>query len=259
MSWTRQRVPILAMVIFVAHVIAIFALHTPTPMLALPEAFRSPRMPTPQMTTNNLLEAEELNDPLVFAGAHQHGFSAAAWMMRPKQEYVLTNSAPAPRFLSFVRPPTEFPAVENLAEASRSSDLPFVEFALPKEMPKSTLAVQGALEQRRVMSAPEIPTQFATDVLSNTVVQVGVRADGFPFSTRVISGSGSRAADLQALDIANRVRFAPSMPVSVQKRNAAEAIGDPGELQWGEFVFQWFTTEPIVTNGLPKTEVSAAK
>ena len=46
-------------------------------------------------------------------------------------------------------------------------------------------AVQAALRAK----PPEIPIQFASDVLSNTVVQLGVRGDGFPFTARIVSGS----------------------------------------------------------------------
>ena len=93
-----------------------------------------------------------------------------------------------------------------------------------------------------MMASPTIPIQFASDVLSNTVIQVGIQADGFPLSSRIISGSGSRGADLTALQIANGVRFTPL---------SAATARTEGALEWGELVFQWFTTEPIATNALP--------
>jgi hypothetical protein len=250
MKWTRHRVLILAAVIFTAHVIAIFALHTPPPMVVLPDGFRSSRPLIQQSSTNATMDLDGLSDPLVFAGAHQHGFSAAAWMMRPRPEYAFTNSLPEPRFLAFARTPTELPRSDSTMILRSRTALPFVEFALPKETPQSTLTIAGGLEGRRLLTSLEPPIQFATDVLSNTVVQVGVRPDGFPFSTRIISGSGSRPADITALNIANKVRFAP-LPLA-ESRN-------PAELQWGELVFQWFTTEPGATNAPPKTSVSAAK
>jgi len=244
MSWPRQRVLILAAVIFAAHVIAIFALHTPPPMTVLPDGFRSPRPQPTVSSTNNFLELDGLNDPLVFAGAHEHGFSAFAWMMRPKSDYALTNSLPEPRFLAFSRTANEIPLTTGEQDFKPQSSLPFVAFNLPKEQPRSILRVEGGLEGRPLVKAPVLAVQAASDVLTNTVVQIGVRADGFPFSARIISGSGSRFADLTALDLANKSRFAP-LP--------AAKTADPAELQWGEMVFQWFTTELSASKNLPNS------
>lgn len=259
MSGMRKRVFILATVIFAAHVIAIFALHTPAPLVQLPDGYRSPRLQSHAQPTSHLIELEGLNDPLVFGGAHEHGFSADAWMTRPQFAYSLTNSPPAPKFLAFARSPVEIPSFDASAGVNTRSVLPFVELSLPKENRGSTLAIQGGLEDRQLLAMPSVPVQSATDVLSNTVVQVGVRADGLAFSARVITGSGSRAADLQALDIANRVRFAP---VAAPFAKIAGEIIPPvpgGDLQWGELVFQWFTTEPTATNAASKASISAAK
>jgi hypothetical protein len=244
MTWPRQRVFVLAAVIFAAHVIAIFALHTPAPMVLLPDGFRSPRSPARVISTNAFVELDGLNDPLVFAGAHRHGFSAEAWMMEPIVEYGITNSLPEPRYLSFARTPVELPQNDHTIVLNPRDVLPFVEFALPKEAPQSTFAIEGALANRRLITSVAVPIQFASDVLTNTVVQLGVRADGFPFSARIVSSSGSHAADVTALDIANKARFAP-LPLPDSE--------NPARLQWGELVFQWFTTEPSATNAAPKT------
>jgi hypothetical protein len=253
MKWTRHKVTVLAATIFAAHVIAIFALHTPPPMVMLPDGFRAPLRPLTPPTTNGLAELDGLNDPLVFAGAHQHGFSAAAWMIRPHLDYTLTNSAPQPRYLAFSRTAADFPPTDTKLFSRHDQNLPFVDFQLPVETPRSRLAIEGDLRNRTLTTAPEIPIQYASDVLSNSVVQIGVRADGFPFTARIVSGSGSRAADLTALDIANKLRFVPASLI-----NSSDSA-DPAALQWGELQFQWFTTEPSATNAPPKTSVSAAK
>ena len=242
MSWTRQRVTILAALIFAAHVAVIFALHTPRPMVALPETFRTPRLKSSTSPTTGLADLDGLNDPLVFAGAHEHGFSASAWMMRPSQDYALTNSKPPPRFLAFARTPMNFPPRQTENSVQSQTTLPFLDIALAPEPHKSMLFVEGELQNRPLARTPEIPLQTATDVLTNTVIQVAVKADGFPFSARIITSSGSRFADLKALDIANHLKFTP-LPPAVPR--------DPTELQWGECVFQWFTTEPGATNAVP--------
>jgi hypothetical protein len=239
MSWTRKRVTILAAVIFVAHIIGIFALHTPRPMVSLQDDFRTPRLTPTPIETNASSRLEGLNDPLVFAGAHEHGFSAAAWMTKPHQDYVLTNSKSPPRFLAFARAPMKFPPRETQIAVPGRTALPFVEISLLRNTQKSILRIEGGLENRALLKTPEIPTQSASDVLSNTVVQVAVKPDGFPFSARVVTGSGSRVADLRALQIANQLRFAPLSTAIVRNAN---------DLQWGECVFQWFTTEPAAPN-----------
>ena len=250
MSWTRQRITILAAVIFVAHVAVIFALHTPRPMVALPETFRTPRLKSPTTPANPPPTLDGLNDPLVFAGAHEHGFSASAWMMRPRQDYALTNSKPPPRFLAFARTPMNFPPAPNENKIETQTSLPFLDIALAAEPRKSKIRLEGELHVRPLARTPEIPIQSATDVLTNTVVQIAVKSDGFPFSARIITSSGSRATDLKALDIANHFKFTP-LPPAVSR--------DPTELQWGECVFQWFTTEPSATNAAPSGPNVTAK
>jgi hypothetical protein len=185
----------------------------------------------------------------VFAGAHEHGFSAAAWMIRPKQEFALTNPPPAPRYLAFVRTPLTLPA-ERESKFRREDDLPELQFTLPSDPQKSILMIGGELKNRGLIRVIDVPVQIASDVLSNTVVQVAVRADGFPFSARVISGSGSRGADDVALDLAKKARFSALPQVRP---------GEGAEMQWGELVFQWFTAGPNMTNSPAKTAVSAAR
>ena len=249
MNWSGKRLTIVATIIFLAHVIAIFAFHTPRPMVILPDGFRTPRSLPVVTGTNYNAELDGLNDPLVFAGAHDHGFSAWAWMMRPKQEFALTNPPPSPRYLAFVRSPIELPT-ESEAKLRRGEDLPEMQFALPSDPQKSILMIEGDLKNRGLIRPIDVPVQIASDVLSNTVVQVAVRADGFPFSARVISGSGSRAVDDVALDLAKKARFS-ALP-QIRPRDGAE-------MQWGALVFQWFTAGPTMTNLPAKTAVSAAR
>lgn len=249
MSWSRKRLAIVATVIFLAHVIAIFAIHTPRPMVVLPDGFRTPRaLPVP-LTPNEVAELDGLDDPLVFAGAHEHGFSAAAWMMRPRQEFAITNAPSSPRYLAFSRTPLELPAESGFL-IQREADLPLVQFNLASEPRKSMLMIEGDLKKRSLVKAIEVPMQQGAEVLSNTVVQVAVRADGFPLTARIISGSGSRGADVTALDLATKARFSPLPQVRP---------GEGVKVQWGELVFQWFTADLAGTNAPPKTAVSAAR
>jgi hypothetical protein len=246
MDWSRQRWVLIASVVLAAQVAAIFALHSKQPMLArlaggelkkFPEAIQPSASP----------QIDALNDPMVFAAAHPRGFSGAAWLKAPEADYQISNSIPPARFLEFQRSPAAT-GDANSWERPRTA-LPLLQLSIAKPPAKSLLMVEGALAARTPAIMPELPIQHGTDLLSNTVVQVGVRVDGFPLSTRIILGSGSRGADLAALEIARKIRFGP-LPVNVSRETA--------DLQWGQLVFQWFTTEPPSTNAVTATGATAA-
>jgi len=249
MEWTRQRWVVVASLALAGQIASIFALHTRQRILAQPSGGELNHFPA--TTTNTASsEMEDLNDPLLFAGAHPHGFSAAVWLTAPKADYALSNSIPAPRYLDFERAPTKF-GNENSGRPPEPP-LPLLQFAVAKPAQKSVLWVEGALLERAPAKLPEAPPQFGSDVLSNTVVQVGVRADGFPLSMRVVTGSGSRGADDAALEMARKMRFAP-LPINRQN--------EENPLQWGQMVVQWFTAEPASTNRATQAAVvtNAAK
>lgn len=215
--------------LFAAHVVGIFALHTREPIMTRVESTRG--RPAADPAPSVAPELDGLNDPLIFAGAHPRGFSAHAWLDRPRMDYAQTNRPVAPRFLAYARPAEQ--QKTELAAPRLSTPLPFLPLSLQAPPARSALMVEGALAERPLLETPALSAQFATDVLSNSVVQLGIQGDGFPISARIISGSGRREADLSALQIANGLRFAPRPGTSVQ---------------WGQLVFQWFTAEPTGTN-----------
>lgn len=242
MSWTRQRLFATAVVIFLGQLGAIFALHTREPLLVKLPPFPAVHAGSPSRHSNSP-ELQYLNDPMIFAGAHTAGFSAAAWLGRARLDFNLSNSVPPPTFLDFERHSTIEIASSN--PPPQITPLPLLNFSLSNDTPRqSRLVLEGPLSSRPLAANPPIPIQFGTDVLSNSVVQVSVQADGFTVLSRLVSGSGSRAADLTALEIANKLRFAPQPLQSV----APSSEGAPEPLQWGRLVFQWFTTEPASTN-----------
>lgn len=246
MTWTRNKWIFVAASVFLAQVAGIFALHTREPLMVRPTG--DPRRPLISSEGNEKQispEMEALKDPMIAAGAHPNGFSSAAWLTQPRLEYAPSNSTPPPRFLTYARS-TNLPEADTSSE--RRGELPFVRLNLSNATPRSILSIEGTLAERPLVKNPAVPVQFATDVLSNTVVQVAVRADGFPLFTRIVAGSGSRAADLNALQIAGDVRFAP---LTSQGRS---------DLQWGELVFEWFTAElPATNRPVPPPEVGPGK
>jgi outer membrane biosynthesis protein TonB len=237
MSWTTKRLLVIAALLLAAHLFAIFTLHTRDPILARIAMTGTPRryFPTPPPASiPSPAEPDSLIDPLAFASANPRGFSGPAWMDRPKTIYATSNSIAQPKFLTSRAALTKGP--DPLDPTPPATPLPFIQLAIPKTERQSTLAIDGPLAARLPASGlPTPPNQTAAEVLGNTTIQLGVQADGFPFSARIINGSGSRAADLIALRLAKQIRFAPG----------------PTNLEWSDLTFQWFT-EPPATNAVPK-------
>jgi len=100
---------------------------------------------------------------------------------------------------------------------------------------RSFVRVEGELARRELCSSVEIPPVPHTDLLTNTVVQVGVNRSGLVLCRAVLSGSGSKAADQQAHDLAKTIRFNPLGLANPDQ---------PHSLTWGRLVFQWHTVEP---------------
>ena len=222
MAWSRKKLIAFGFLIFAGQIGAIFALHTREPLRSKFGPI-IPSRPVAFATNSVGTEVEELNDPLVFAGAHEQGFSAHAWMKRPPMELAMTNSIPPPAFLEFQRTPTEFPGTNQFR--GLTPDLPFVRLPISNPPPKGLpVLVRGLPADRQLITKIIPPPQIDSALSSNTVVQVAVQSDGYPFSTRILTGSGSVSADLTALQLARNARFAPTKST---------------DLQWAELVFQW--------------------
>ena len=93
----------------------------------------------------------------------------------------------------------------------------------------STLRVADDLANRRLLNPPELQPWAAADLLTNTVVQVLVNAEGNVVThTLLAPGSGDPKADQRALALARTARFQPL-------RGAAPA------LTLGVLIFEWRT------------------
>ncbi|MDX1952504.1 MAG: energy transducer TonB [Verrucomicrobiota bacterium] len=188
--------------------------------------------PTGTAVSSSLLEA-----PLVFAAPHPQGFSGAAWMKLPAIKAPVRAATNNMQFTSYREAghgsiSVVFPGNDLLPPAR--SAMPMVSWSpeVPDSTPKSILTIHSAFAPR-LRTVPELPPQVHTDVLSNSVVQVGLDPRGRVVSSRILVGSGSRQADLDALRIARQLSYTPS----------AEH-----ELQWGELTFQWASLPSLPTN-----------
>lgn len=234
----------------------VFALH-----LALAFVFsdRQPLAPRPVIAAPMMqvvVEPSELlalDDPTLFALPHRRSFAAPAWLRVPKVDFPAFRWREPERSLAL--------ATEQLGDAFRQfmQTNTFVRFKLetlpapglprgeisPALSPtaRSELQVQGELATRRLLNPPELPSWSATDLLTNTVVQLRVTAAGNVFTFALLPpGSGSAAADQFALNATRSARFAP-LP------QTGNPLASPAaNLTEGTLLFLWHTIPPPVTN-----------
>src|SRR5262249_53548950 len=96
---------------------------------------------------------------------------------------------------------------------------------------KSTVRINGALSNRKLLAVPDLPSWGSTNLLTNTVIRLMVDSEGLPRSQTLLIRSGATEADDYALRTARNLRFEPDTPRT--------ADTSPNSLAWGELVFQW--------------------
>jgi TonB family protein len=96
-----------------------------------------------------------------------------------------------------------------------------------------------------LLSPLDPPSVPANDTLPDSVVRVMVNAVGLVESATLLSSSGSREADTQALDLAKSAAWEPL------RYGRDERIADNAStFDWGRLVFSWHTV-PLVTTNSP--------
>jgi TonB family protein len=194
-----------------------------------------------------------LHDPTLFALPHKQGVSAPAWLQTPQ-----------PEFHSFAWPePTNHPhlaidplgaAFNQFVETDSFNPLPLPAKPLPEltlpELPPlaisaapSTLRLEWNQAPRRLRTPLDLRSQENPEILTNTVVQVVVDAEGRPTFVTLLSGSGSKTADQQALEQANAAEFEP-----LDRNPAGTPLSPAALLTWGRMIFQWHTLPLRPTN-----------
>lgn len=199
-----------------------------------------------QLVGSGSLELLELLDPTLLALPHEKGFSGAGWLIPPAQEIHPFEWSEPPRWL----PLAVTRLGTHLEELSASSSLDLLPvLARPELEPpqvhtpdksllpeKSSLQLGQDLAGRRLLTKPELPSWPHSELVSNSVVQVLVDAEGVPFSFTLLERSGHEPADRQALREARRARFEPL------GRDHTRA----SDLAWGTMVFRWQTVPATV-------------
>jgi len=248
-SWSRRRWWGMVGLIFGGQLVLIFWLGETSPIRPRPAA---PAF-TLKLAGSASAQLLALHDPTLFVLPHQQEVLAPTWLRTPQ-----------PEFHSFAWPePANNPLLaigqlgagfNRLAETNPFSSLPLPATPLPEltlpelpplaiSTPHSMLRLEWDLGGRQLLTPLELRSWPNPDILTNSVVQIVVDAEGRPASVTLLSGSGSKAADQQALEQANAARFEPL------SRNLAEPTLNPAaQLTWGRMIFQWHTVPLPLTN-----------
>ncbi len=246
--WTLGRRTFYVALIFAGQLGLIFWLSDSSPLR--PRPLKTP--PALVLAIGASPEFLALNDPTLFALPHQQGFSGAAWLAKPVFQPRPADSSEPTNWLSLV--------VAQLGETfsefmQTNHPLPARALAAPLPEPTwtqasrmavapalSTLQITGALANRRLLSPLALNSQTNATLLTNSVIQLVVDAQGRPLSATLLGpGSGLPAADKDALRMAQTAQFEPLV------RNGPEAdTNSLASLTWGKMIFEWRTVPPAV-------------
>ena len=238
-SWTPGRWTWGVAAVLAAQVLLVLSLSDRSPVRRREPAseFRLALVPAPG-AGSAFMELEALADPTLFALPSGRGFAGAGWRRGTEFNY---QSRDWPEPLHWLTNQAEFPGPSQFRDAPANGRLvgldkpgPRVTEATPAPLPmpgKSALRLDGPIACRGLRSIPELPSIVHSNLLADSTVRVGVQSDGYVFSAVIAQSSDLKAADDQALAIAQAARFEP-----VQR--AAGTSGPPA-LSWGELIFRW--------------------
>lgn len=248
-DWSRRKWWTVILVVFAAHLGLAYVLSDRNPLASRP-VIAAPKL----RVVSAPHELLALNDPTLFALPHPRSFAAPAWLSTPKIDFPVFRWREPERTLTM-------PRTEPLGDTFRQfmQTNTFVRFKLetlpaprfprsetpPAVSPagRSELLVQGELSPRRLLNPPDLPSWPATDLLTNTVVQLRVTATGSVFTFALLPpGSGSAAADQFALNATRSARFTPLPPTGNPLASPAAHLTE------GTLVFVWHTIPPPATN-----------
>lgn len=238
-------------VVFAAQVALLFWLRTP-PAPPAPPVDAAPAI---DMHVKGSEELLALQDPTMFILPHRENFSGAGWLKEPRMKFTPTNWTEPPRplplrpqqlgetFTAFMQtnlPPRFQPKLASELDMFAADRAPMQSISTP-----STLRIAGDLAKLRLLTPLHLPPQTDSNLLSDTVVQVLVDAEGRPFSQVLLASSGNGNADQMALtNFAKAVRFAPPQ---------AAGLGTvpQDKMTLGKLIFEWQTVPPPPSTNAP--------
>jgi hypothetical protein len=246
---------LLVALVFVGQLSLIYWLGRPQHSLAP----RRDSAPVLQLASDNVSGQLAFGDPTLFALPHQQSFSGLAWLTVPEPDFHPFRWEEPPRLLA-LNPANLGEDFRNYMATNQATGVaepgqPELKFKMPLVEPSTPLTTQsgfsllGDLAGRRLIVAPELTNWPSAEILSNSVVQVLVAADGRPISAILLKpGSASTEADQYALRAASKVRFAPI--------SSADPLNPLAAVALGQLLFEWHTLPLPATNSPPDTTPS---
>lgn len=249
--WAGRRWVATIFIIMLGQVVAIFWLARHQPEI-FPRRNNSPAI---FVANNDILQRLPLSNPAQFALANRNGFSGGAWLETPALQYDSPQWTEPPRPLELAVDKLGSALKEysrnDLSEISEPPSAPEPQLEpvapLPDLPAQSTCIVEGELAQRPLLTRFKLDSWPAADILSNTVVQIGVNRDGSVFSAVLPQGpkdsKEGKAADAYALNLARSMRFQPLPRIDFDHPDNSDSAA-----QWGRLVFRWRTIPLPATN-----------
>jgi hypothetical protein len=243
-GWSRRRwwLAILFVIAFQISLVCLLEKHSTE---APSKKISTPRV---QLRPDLSLELFVVNDPTVFVLPHRNGFSGEAWLnelpplkfqppdwTEPAFALPLTIGDVGGNFAEFIRANAS-PPFETIATIETVPSVPTL-YPVELEPAKTSLKIDGPLLQRRMLVPPSLPTWPSAELVTNSLVQLLVDAQGTTISAVLLS-PGLRLktqleADARALDLAKGAQFEPAASATV-----------------GTMIFLWATQAPAGTNSL---------
>lgn len=254
--WTRRRWVYTTVAVFGLQVGLLFVLElrsTPPARPDQPPAGIYPAL-DPE-SDRQLARLPLLQDPTLFVLPAPQSYSGRAWLGFAPPEHRLSDWNEPPRWLDFNAQPLGEPFAGYAKTVTnrplRIADLPLpaltgADLPVPNQPVGQTpkITVEGHLLSRPLLAPIPLAPWPHTELLTNTVIQLAVDAEGVPMVTTLLAESGLRAADLFALEQAAHARFEPLRPL----RPPDDPVLSDLRLTWGKLVFHWQTLLPTATN-----------
>jgi hypothetical protein len=249
--WIARRRTLAIVIAVAAQVLLIFWFSEKSPLR--PRAANA--RPVVQLAALARSELLSLTDPALFALARPDGFSGRAWLTisghdyrpaeaaAPQQWLALAPGSLGAAFREFVRTNAAGEPVLRNWQAPAIT-LPSAD-AEPPMAAQSMLRIEGALAVRGLLKPPQLPAWPNADILAPSEVLVLVDAHGNPVSSVLLAGSGLKAADARAVELARALSFGADRDALAKRPNDPTA----GVVS-GRVIFQWHTLAPAVNGSV---------
>ncbi|HWX21592.1 MAG TPA: hypothetical protein VN578_16945 [Candidatus Binatia bacterium] len=251
-AWDRRQWWSVLALVFIVQLVLIFWLGERGSRPARP----SGPAPTLRMAGRTGADFLALQDPTLFALPHRQGFSGPAWLeVLPVESHPFvwseSNRWLEPSLAQLGAPFEQF--LETNSFIPFDGTAPPEPALTPSEVAQSevlrqqsTLRLADGLAGRRLLTPLKLPSWTNSELLTSSVVQVGVDASGVPFGFTPLSRSGSQEADDFALEQARAARFE-----SFVGRGPQKPTNPLDGLSWGKLIFEWHTVTVAPSNPPP--------